>query len=82
VLRIRDVYPRSRIKKFRIPDKKIPDPGSGSASRNLSILNSKNCFYALGNMFIPDPDKDFFTHPGFRGQKDTRFQIPDPDPQH
>jgi hypothetical protein len=34
---------------FSIPDpgsrvKKIPDPGSGSASKNLSIFNPKNCF--------------------------------------
>jgi hypothetical protein len=27
--------------------KKIPDPGSGSASNNLSILSPKNCFQAL-----------------------------------
>jgi hypothetical protein len=26
------------------------DPGSGSASKNLSIFNPKNCFSALGNM--------------------------------
>jgi hypothetical protein len=45
---------------FLIPDpgvKKIPAPG-GSASKNLSIFKSKNCFYALGSMiqmFIPDP---------------------------
>jgi hypothetical protein len=54
--------PESRIKK-------IPDPGTGSASKNLSIFNPKNCFYALGNMipagyssriwiliFLPIPD--------------------------
>jgi hypothetical protein len=43
---------------------------SGSASKYLSIFNPKNCFKALGNMiemFIPDPDLDFFTHPGSRG---------------
>ncbi len=46
---------------FSIPDTgskrfRIRDPGSGSAPKNLSIYNPKNCFYALGNMFIPDPD--------------------------
>jgi hypothetical protein len=52
---------------FSIPDpgsrvKKIPDPGSGPASKNLSIFNPKNCSQALGNMFrdfIPDPNLDF-----------------------
>ncbi len=37
--------------------KKIPDPGS--ASKNLSIFNAKNCFYALGNMIR-------YFHPGSR----------------
>ncbi len=46
VLRIRDVYPGSRIRIFSIPDpgyrvEKIPDPGSGTASKNLSILTQK-----------------------------------------
>jgi hypothetical protein len=59
--------------------KKIPDPGSKSASKNLSIFNPKN----LGNM-IRD------VHLGSRilifylsripGSK--RHRIPDPDPQH
>ncbi len=35
VLRIRDVYSGSRIKM-------IPDPGSGSASKNVSICNLKD----------------------------------------
>ncbi len=39
----------SRIRIFCIPDtgsevKKIPDPGSGSASKNLNICYPKNCF--------------------------------------
>jgi hypothetical protein len=57
VLRIRDVYTVSQIPDptFSIPDpgsrvKKIPDLGSRSAPKNLSIFNPKNCFYALGNM--------------------------------
>jgi hypothetical protein len=53
VLRIRDVYPESSIPdpNFFHPGsrvKKIPDPGS--APKNLSIFNPKNCFKALGNM--------------------------------
>ncbi len=44
VLRIRDVYPGSRIRLFTIPD---PDPNifrSGFTSKNLSILTQKNVF--------------------------------------
>ncbi len=43
----------------------IPDPGSeffhpGSASKNLSILNKKNCFYALrNNIRIRNTDQYF-----------------------
>jgi hypothetical protein len=33
-------------------------------------------------MFIPDPDLDFFTHPGSRIQASKRNRIPDQDPQH
>jgi hypothetical protein len=58
---------------FSIPDsgsrvKKIPDPGS--ASKNLSIFNPKNCFYALGNMV-------WDVHPGSRiqGSKGTGSRI-------
>jgi hypothetical protein len=36
-------YPGSRVKK-------IPDPGSVSASKQLSIFNTENCIQALGNM--------------------------------
>jgi hypothetical protein len=38
---------------FSLPDpgsKKHPDPGSESASKNISIFNPKNCFLTLGNM--------------------------------
>ncbi len=57
---------------FSIPDpgpKSFPDPGSGSAYKNLSILNPKNCFQALRNMVricssrILDPDFDFLPIP-------------------
>ena len=42
---------------------KIPDPGSGSASKNLRIFNPENVSKLsekLYGMFIPDPDPDFF----------------------
>jgi 3-hydroxy-3-methylglutaryl CoA synthase len=42
VLRIRDVYPGSRIQLFSIPDPNFFHPGS--ASKNLGILNPKNGF--------------------------------------
>ncbi len=52
---IRDVYPRSRIRFFSIPDpgskffpSRVLDPGS--ASKNLDILTKKNGFSALRNM--------------------------------
>jgi hypothetical protein len=40
MLRIRDVYTGSRIQIFQswIVSKKIPDPGPGSASKNLETL--------------------------------------------
>ncbi len=46
MLRIRDVYPGSGSEFFHPGSrfKKIPDPGSGSASKNLSIFDPKNCF--------------------------------------
>ncbi len=55
VLRIRDVYPGSRIRLFpsRIQTVSIPDPGS--ALKNLSILTQKNQ--------IPVPDPDFLPIP-------------------
>jgi len=75
-LRIRDVYSGSEFS--------IPDPSSrvkvsetmdpGSASKNLSAFNPKNCFQTLWIMtrdVHPDPGFWFFTHPGSRGQKDT-----------
>ncbi len=56
----------------------IPDPGSGSASKNLSILTPKNCFYGIGNMIQKvhtESGSWFFTHPGSRGQKGTGSRI-------
>jgi hypothetical protein len=57
---------------FSIPDpgsrvKNIPDPGSWSASKNLSNQQ----------FFIPDPDLDYLPipDPNSRGQKGTGFRI-------
>jgi hypothetical protein len=61
VLRIRDVDPGSEFFHPESRVKKIPDLGSGSASKNLSIFDPNNCFQALGNM-IRD------VHPGSRIQ--------------
>jgi hypothetical protein len=54
---------------FSIPDtasrvKKIPDPGSASASKNLNMCNPKNCFYARDGKMSWDPglDPDFFLY--------------------
>ncbi len=60
----------------------IPDPGS--ASKNLSILSATQKIVSKlskiwSGLLILDPDPDFFTHPGSRGQKGHR--ILDPDPQ-
>ncbi len=73
VLRIRDVYPGSRIRLFSIPDPRsrirtvsIPDPGS--SSKNLSILTAKKAkkWFLSSKKYdpgcssrIPDPDADF-----------------------
>jgi hypothetical protein len=51
--------PGCRIRIFSIPDPNFSIPATGSASKNLSILNPKNCFLALGNMTR-------FVHPGSR----------------
>jgi hypothetical protein len=81
VLRIRDVYPRSRIRIFpsRILIFSIPNPGS--ASKNLRILSSRKYDPGCSSRIrIPDPDPDFLTIPeaGSRGLKRHR----NPDPQH
>ncbi len=58
----------------RIPGQKIPDPGFGSASKNLIIFNPKTgskLSEKLSGMFIQDPDPILF-HPG------PRIRIRDP----
>ncbi len=62
----------SRIRSF-------PSPvGSGSASKNLSIFNHKNCYQALVNMVQDDQSRIFpIPDPGVK-----KHRIPDLDPQH
>jgi len=80
VLRIQDVYPGSEFVHPGSRVKKFPDPGSGSASKNLSIFNPKNCFQALGKMIrdvYPGSGCCFFTisepDPGVKMAPDTGY---------
>ncbi len=73
VLQIRDVYPRYRIRivPSRPRVKNIPDPGSGSASKNLGIFTQKIVSK------LSDPDLDFLPilDRGVKGQKGTGSRI-------
>jgi hypothetical protein len=74
---IQDVYPGSRVDK-------IPNPGSGSASKNLNIYSPKNVSKLSQKwsvMFIPDPDP-IFPPSRIRIQGSKKHRIPYPDPQH
>ncbi len=56
----------------------IPDPGSGSASKNSGIFTTKTVSKLLekwSEMFIPDPDFFPIPDPGSRGQKGTGSRI-------
>ncbi len=71
--------PRSE---FSIPDhgsrvKKISDPRTESATKNLSIFNQKNCFQDLGNTI-----RDIHPGSGSRIKGVKKYRIPDQDPQH
>jgi hypothetical protein len=84
LLRIRDVYPESRIRLFS-----IPDPGSEFwfpsriRFKELKNVNPKKWFLSSGKYDpgclsrIPDPDPDFLPipDPGSRGQKGTGYRI-------
>jgi hypothetical protein len=83
VLRIRDVYPGSRIRIVSIPD-------PGSSSKNLSILTPKKAkkWFLSSKKYDPGCSSRIpmltFSHPGSRiqGPKGTQSRIPNPDPQH
>ncbi len=65
VLRIRDVYPGSRIRLFTIPDPNFFHTDPCSTSKILNILTQK-IVYKLSEwfgLFIPDPDPDFLPIP-------------------
>jgi hypothetical protein len=71
ISRIRIFQPRSWVKR-------IPDPESGSASKNSNIFTLKIVSQLLkirSGMFIPDPYLWLFINPGSRGPK--RHRIPD-----
>ncbi len=85
VQRVADPGSRSDFFPSRIPDPNIFYPGSRSASKNLSIFNTKNWFlcsrkYDPGCSSwdrIPYPDPGFLPipDPGSRGQKGTGSRI-------
>jgi hypothetical protein len=66
----------------QIQDDKIPDTGSGSTSKKLSIFNSKiRSRNVHPRSRIPYPGSGFF-HSASRIQGSKKYRIPDPDPQH
>ncbi len=80
-MRIRDVYPRSQIRFFPIPDPNFFHPGS--ASKNLSILTQKivsklSEIWSGLSILDSNPGSWFFTHPGSRAQGSKRQWIQDP----
>ncbi len=84
MLRIRDVYlgSRIRISLTRIQGQKIPNPGSGSASKNLSVLTQKIVFKLSkiwSGLLIPDPDPGSWflpiQGPGVKKAPDSRSRI-------
>ncbi len=97
VLRIWDVYPRSWIRLFSIPDPNFFNLGPRICIKEFNYFNPKKCFlnsrkYDPGcssRIQIPDPDTDFLPipDPGSRGKK-GRHRIQGskrhriPDPQH
>jgi hypothetical protein len=85
VLRIRDVYPGSRIRLFSIPDPNCLYPGSRIRIEEFKyfnpkkmVSNSKLLKYDPGcSTRIPDPDADFLPipDPGSRDQKGIGSRI-------
>ncbi len=79
VLRIPDVYSRSRIQIFSIPDQEFFYPGSRICIKEFSSILTQKMVSKLSEiwsgLFIPDPDPDFLPilDAGSKGQK-----APDP----
>jgi hypothetical protein len=61
VLRIRDVYPRSRIQFSSIPDPNFFHPGSRIRIKEFKYFTQK--LFLISKLFIPDPDHDFLPIP-------------------
>ncbi len=60
------------------PGSEFFHPGSRIRIKEFKYFNSKNCFYALGNMIRvvhPGSGSRYFTHPGSKGQKGTGSRI-------
>jgi hypothetical protein len=81
VMRIRDVYPGSE---FSIPDpgsKRFPDPGPGSAAKNLSIFTPKKLVLSSRKNDLGCSSRiriQLFPHPGSQdpGSKGKRALDP------
>jgi hypothetical protein len=82
VLRIRDVYPGSRIRLFSIPDpgselfpSRIPDPHQRIKYFSPKWFLRSKKYDPGGSSRIPDPDFLPIPDPGSRGQKGTGSRI-------
>ncbi len=84
VLRIRDVYPGSRIRLFFIPDPASERSPSRIRLKEFLYFNPQKTkkmvsklWKIWSKLFIPDPDADFLPipDPGSRGQKGTGSRI-------
>ncbi len=73
MLRIRDVFPGSRIRLFSIPDPNYLHPGSLIRIKEFKYFNPKNGFQALENIIQ-------VVHPGSRIRMLTFYQSRIPDP--
>ncbi len=77
VLRIRDVYTGSRIRIFPSRMQGQKDPGSGSASKNLSIFNPKKLFLSYRKNYLGCSSRIWFFSPS-RTQRSKKHRILDP----
>ncbi len=83
VLRIRDVYPGSRIRLFSMPDPTCLHPGSRILIKEFQYFNPKKMVSKLlkiwSGLFIQDPGSGCWLsiHPGSQIQGSKRHPIPD-----
>ncbi len=82
VLRIRDVYPGSRIRIFPARIQGHKDSGSRIRIKEFKYFLTQKIVSKLSEiwstMFIPDRDRDFLPTPDPGVKKATGFRIPDP----